>query len=109
MGTGAKICTPSTDIGFCLGVTLNLITAGVEVKATRSRILVFNNSGIKVSLLGNSVIEGTWEVAFMSGAFEAELNFLFWSTSWEIASYGGLYKLEGDLFPSIESPYARTY
>jgi hypothetical protein len=109
MGFGAKICTPSSDIGFCLGVTVNLITAGVNVSAERSRLLVFNNSKIKVSLLGQSTIEGTWEVAFMSGAFSAELNFLFFSTSWEIASYGGLYTIEGDLFPAIVSPYARTF
>ena len=109
MGFFAKICTPSTDIGFCLGATLNLITAGVNVSAERSRILVFNNNRIKVSLLGESKIEGTWEVAFMSGSFDAELNFLFWSTSWQIASYGGLFTIEGELFPEIVSPYARTF
>lgn len=109
MGFQAKICTPSTDIGFCLGVGLNLITAGVNVSADRSRILIFNNSRVKVSLLGESKVEGSWEVAFMSGNFSAELNFLFWSTSWEIASYGGLYTIGGDLFPAVISPYARTF
>jgi hypothetical protein len=109
MGFQAKICTPSSDIGFCLGVGVNLITAGVNVSAERSRIMVFNNSRIKVSLLGESKVEGGWEVAFMSGNFSAELNFLFWSTSWEIASYGGIYTIEGELFPAIVSPYARTF
>lgn len=109
MGFQAKICTPSTEIGFCLGVGVNLITAGVNVSAERSRILVFNNSRIKVSLLGESKVEGSWEVAFMSGNFSAELNFLFWSTSWEIASYGGLYTIGGDLFPAVISPYARVF
>lgn len=109
LGFGAKICTPSADIGFCLGITLNVITAGVNVSAERSRIMVFNNSGTKVSLLGESKVEGTWEVAFISGSFDAELNFLFWSISWQIASYGGLFTLEGDLFPAVVSPYARTF
>ena len=109
LGFGAKICTPSADIGFCLGITLNVITAGVNVSAERSRILVFNNSGTKVSLLGESKVEGTWEVAFISGSFDAELNFLFWSISWQIASYGGLFTMEGDLFPAVVTPYARTF
>jgi hypothetical protein len=108
-GFQAKICTPSADIGFCLGVGVNLITAGVNVSAERSRILIFNNSREKVGLLGESKVAGAWEVAFMSGSFSAELNFLFYSTSWEIASYEGLFKLEGDLFPEIVSPYARTF
>lgn len=109
MGFNASICTPSSKIGFCLTATLNLMTAGVNVSATRSRLVVFNNSNIKVSLLGQSKIEGTWEVAFMSGSFAAELRLLFWDTSWEIASYKGLYALEGELFSPIVSPYWRKF
>jgi hypothetical protein len=109
VGFEAKICTPSSDIGFCLGVGINLITAGVNVSADRSRIMVFNNSKIKVTLLGESRVEGTWEVAFLAGSFNAEINYLVGSASWEIASYKGIYALEGDLFPAIVTPYARTY
>ncbi|MDP3572700.1 MAG: hypothetical protein Q8S42_18840 [Archangium sp.] len=109
MGFSASICTPSSKIGFCLTAALNLMTAGVNVSATRSRVVVFNNSNLKVSLLGESRVEGTWEVAFMSGSFSAEIRALLWDRSWEIASYKGLYAVEGDLFAPIVSPYWRKF
>lgn len=109
IGFSAKICTPSTDIGFCLGVGINLMTAGVNIAAERSRVTVYDRLINKVRLLGDSKISGAWEVAFLSGNFSAEMNFLFFSTSWEIASYKGLWAEEDELFPELSSPYARTF
>ena len=109
IGFSAKICTPSVDIGFCLGVGINLMTAGINIAAERSRVTVYDRPGSRFRLLGDSKISGAWEVAFLSGNFSAEMNFLFFSTSWEIASYKGLWAEENELFPELSSPYARTF
>jgi hypothetical protein len=107
-GIGASICTPSSSIGFCLGVGLNFINAGIAIGAKHSTIVIFNNSNIKVALLGRGEVTGTWGVSALSGALFAELKLLFWSTSWEIAAYKGLISLEGELFPTIETPYRKV-
>lgn len=107
-GIGAAICTPSADIGFCLGISLNFINASIAIGAKHTTIAVFNNSNVKVSLLGMGEVTGTWGVSLLSGALAAELKLLFWSTSWEIASYKGLISLEGELFPTIETPYRKV-
>jgi hypothetical protein len=107
-GVGAAICTPSSDIGFCLSIGLNFINAGIAIGAKHSTIGIFNNSNVKVSLLGRGEVTGTWSVSLLSGSLAAELRLLFWNTSWEIASYKGLISLEGELFPTIETPYRKV-
>ncbi len=94
-------CTPTDNPGFCLSAGLNVIALSVKwVYENVYHWLSHAGENHPFTRRGTTHVSVPWSLKLFEGSVDASVNFLWFSTSWNLLTYDGVTAAEGKLLDS---------
>jgi hypothetical protein len=96
-GIGASFCTPSSDLGFCIGGDLNVIALSLKPTYEHSYYWLLNSKKQVHAIAGFSSFTIPWGVTLLEGAMWAKIALLITEIEWNILEFDGFNVASGNL------------
>jgi len=96
-GFGASLCVPSSDVGLCLGGSINVASITFTPQFKHEYHQVYLKKRL-VQRVGETGFVGPWSVTLLDGELYAEIHLFFFSLKRTIIAFKGFRVAGGKLF-----------